>query len=121
MKNSESNFSPARQEDAWQPGGLRIRLLRSHLLVAALGLLMLVIALGVFIWQRRNAIQLAKISGPAAGSSALALAGVHNSQANLRAWVLLGDRQFIVEREHSWEKEIEPALRRLRSLSNQWQ
>ena len=55
-----------RQRRPEDGGGLGRRLLRSHVLVATVGLSMLVIALLLFLWQRHNAVLLANIHGPSA-------------------------------------------------------
>nr|NIP84768.1 hypothetical protein [Planctomycetales bacterium] len=91
-------------------GGLRARLWRSHLLVAACGLATLLIALAVFLWQRRTAVEIADIRGPAARASALALGGIQESRASLRSWVLLEKRQFVAARKEAWDAEIDPAM-----------
>ncbi|MDH3717315.1 MAG: ATP-binding protein [Planctomycetota bacterium] len=120
MNYAYTAISAERRQAAKHRGGLRARLLHSHLLAAACGLLMLVIALGVFIWQRRNAVQLADVRGPAARASALALGGVHESLASLRAWILLADQRFAEQRKFAWESDIEPAMVKLQSLSSNW-
>ncbi|MGB6042832.1 MAG: ATP-binding protein [Pirellulales bacterium] len=120
MNTTETAFTGDSRQRSKYRGGLRRRLLRSHLLIAAFGLSMLVIALGVFVWQRRNAVLLADVRGPAARMSALALGGVHDSRANLRGWISLADQQFVAQRKAAWEGEIRPALDKLKLLSSEW-
>ena len=100
--------------------GLRNKLLWSHLAIAAIGLSMLLVALWLFLWLRRDAQRLADVRGPTARNSAFALGGVHHSLASLRGWVLLGDHHFKVQREQAWRDEIRPSLETLQRLSAQW-
>ena len=97
--------------------GLRGKLLRSHLTVAMIGLLALLIALVVTMRLRVNAARLAEVRAPTVQASMQVRAGVQRSLASLRGWVLLGDSAFSDERELAWNEEIEPAVRDLQRLS----
>lgn len=102
------------------PGGLRQRLVRSHTAVASIGVVMLLIALLVVAGFRASARRLAQLRAPTAQSSALALAGVERSLAELRGWVTLGSPEFKTQRATAWAGDVEPAIRRLEELSALW-
>lgn len=99
---------------------IRRKLLRSHLMVAAIGVSMLLATLVVILTLRTNALRLAKSRGPTAQTSANALAGVQRSLAALRGWIVVGDPSFKQERELAWTTEINPALAQLKHLSLDW-
>ena len=102
------------------PGGLRQRLVRSHTAVASIGVVMLLIALLVVAGFRASARRLAQLRAPTAQSSALALAGVDRSLAELRGGVTLGSPEFKTQRATAWAGDVEPAIRRLEELSALW-
>lgn len=67
--------------------GLHAKLFRSHLFVAAIGLVALAILLGVTLALRSTAIRLAEWRGPTARTSISTLEGVQKSLAGLRGWM----------------------------------
>lgn len=95
-------------------------LLRSHLLIAGMGLSALLVVLSMDVYQRSNAIRLANVREPTAYNSALASAGLQRSLAALRGWMLLGEPRFKEERATTWNEEIGPSLTNLQSLSQNW-
>jgi len=101
-------------------GGLRRRLLRSHLIVAGIGLGMLALMLLATLELRTNARRLAELRGPTVRASTLALEGVQRSIAGLRGWMALNSAEFKQERSDAWKDSIEPALARLDQLSAGW-
>jgi PAS domain S-box-containing protein len=108
------------RSDAQQSGGLRRRLVRSHMTVAAIGLAMLLIVF-VVLWQfRAAAIRSAELRGPTARESTRALQGVQRSLAGLRGWIALGQEEFTEERASAWNDDIDPALEALGKLSPKW-
>ena len=102
------------------PGGIRRTLLRSHLAVGLLGVGILLIGLGSSLWIRNNTLRLAIEQGPTAQYSTRVLAGVQQSGAALRAWMLLGDPDAKRARVDTWRHDIGPAIRDLRQLSDTW-
>ena len=102
------------------PGGVRRRLLRSHLAVGLVGLVILLVGLGSSLWLRSNTLRLATLRGPTAQGSIRALAGVRQSLAGLRAWVLLGNPDSKRERADAWRDEIDPGVADLQRLSAEW-
>ena len=97
--------------------GLRRRLLRSHLTVAAVGLGLLGVALGSTLWLRANTLRLITVESPIADASKRLDGGVQRSLAALRGWVALGDERFRRERQDVWTGEIRPALSHLVELN----
>lgn len=102
------------------PGGIRRTLLRSHLAVGLLGVGILLIGLGSSLWIRNNTLRLAIEQGPTAQYSTRVLAGVQQSGAALRAWMLLGDPDAKRARVDTWRHDIGPAIQDLRQLSDTW-
>jgi HAMP domain-containing protein len=94
-------------------GGIRRKLLVSHLRVAVTGLGMLLVALACMDLLRSNAMRLANERGPAVNASLQALAGVQRSVGELSGWVAFGDESFKARRQGAWTSEIEPAVRDL--------
>jgi methyl-accepting chemotaxis protein len=95
-------------------GGIRRKLLVSHLRVALIGLGMLVIALACMDLLRSNAMRLANERGPVVNASLQALGGVQRSVGELSSWVAFGDERFKARRHAAWKSEIEPAVLELR-------
>lgn len=61
--------------------------------------------------------QLVDQYAPLSESSLRVLNGVNYSLASLRGWMLLGDEQFKTERASAWSKQIDPAVKQLKSLT----
>ncbi len=100
--------------------GIGARLLRSHLEVAAIGVVLLIVALASTIWLRSNVRGLSEVRAPAVRASTMALSGVQHSLAALRGWVALADPDFREDRNRAWVDEIESAMLTLKSLSSDW-
>ena len=90
--------------------GFARKLLKSYLLVASIGLVMLMIALSSTYYLRTKIIVLAEQGGPIAQASSHVLVGVQRSLAGLRGWVSLGDEEFLDEWKGAWVEGIEPAM-----------
>lgn len=97
-------------------GGVRGRLLRSHLAVASVGFVMLGAALLVLLGLRARVIRVLEAELPLADSALSALGAVHRSVAELQSGLILDDRRQIAARSRIWEAEIAPAMARLRHL-----
>ncbi len=106
--------------DSARTGNLRRRLFRSHLVVAAIGLGMMLVMLLVALGLRSSAHRLAQLRGPTASVSARALVGVQRSMAELRGWIAIGEPEFVKQRAHAWNDDIEPSLKELTRLSADW-
>ena len=89
---------------------IRQKLLRSHLLVAGLGVCLLIASLFSTLWLRSTTVHLAEARGASEYLSMQALSGLHRSEAALRAWVVGGDSAFRQQRHAAWESEIDPAM-----------
>lgn len=94
-------------------GGFFRQLLRSHLMVAGIGLVMLLLAVAMAYVQRTQVIALAGERAPLAQSSLRMLVGVERSLAGLRGWVSLGDQALLREWEKAWKDDIDPAAKEL--------
>lgn len=99
-----------------ETGALRQRFLRSHLIVAAVGLAMLLVATASTVFLRSYSLRLATLRGPAARLSTLALSGIERSLAGLRGWVAVGDPRFRQDRAQAWNAQIRPAMVELNTL-----
>lgn len=95
---------------------IRGKLLRSHLMVGAIGVTLLLLTLGAALWLRDHATRLATVRGPVVRNSMNAQGAVQRSTAALRGWVLLGDSAFLADRDSAWREEIRPSVARLRDL-----
>lgn len=89
---------------------LNRQLLLSHLSVALVGLIMLLIALASTHELRERLNLLTSKGVPLAQASMQVLAGIHHSLASLRGWVNLGDRRLLEEWQTAWSEEIQPAV-----------
>ncbi|HIM31361.1 MAG TPA: serine/threonine protein kinase [Planctomycetes bacterium] len=99
----------------------RKRLLRRQrqafgVLCAGIGEL-LIVGVGVTMWLRSNALNLANQQGPAARESNRCLGGVQTSLGALRGWVALNDPAFLKQRKSAWDDEIIPSLEELKTLA----
>lgn len=97
------------------------RLLLSHLSVAAVGLVMLFIALASTFELRARVVLLANEGIPLMQASSQVLAGVQHSLADLRGWVSLRDQKFLNDWRSAWSQDIQPALALLNQECQQMQ
>ncbi|WP_419192926.1 response regulator [Kolteria novifilia] len=95
-------------------------MLRSHLIVAAIGIGILAVLLPATFWLRSNALMVARQRAPTAELSTGVLAGVQRSLAAMRAWAVVGDERFLSDRQAAWTQRIEPSVEKLWKLSAQW-
>ena len=98
-------------------GGLRRKLLRSHLSVVALSLVLLGVTLVSTLWLRTHVRRIETQRWPTAHAATTALIGVQRSLAGLRGWVALGREPFREARLRAWAEQIHPAMARLDALS----
>ena len=75
--------------------GFAFKLLKSHLLVASIGLVMLLIALAFTLYLRSKIVVLVEEVKPVAQASSEVLTGVQHSLAGLRGWVSLNNEGFL--------------------------
>ena len=101
-------------------GGLRRKLLRSHLTVVALGVALLCVTLASTLWLRANVRRMETQRWPTVHAATTALLGVQRSLAGLRGWVALGDDRFRDVRVRAWAEQIHPAIAELETLSHHW-
>jgi len=57
---------------------------------------------------------------PTAQSSLMMLNGMNHSLASLRAWIILGEDQFKLERQNAWNQQIDPSFKKMLELSRNW-
>lgn len=81
---------------------LQQKLLRSHLVVASIGLLVLVVVLVTLLSLLRETTQFAQVRGPAVRSSNQIRAGVLQSLASLRGWMIVPNSDLKKERCEAW-------------------
>ena len=89
------------------------QILRSHLLVASLGLVVVLIALASIILLRIHILSVVRDWEPVDRAASRILAEVQSSLANLRGWVVLGDTIHLENWEQAWNKGIEPNIEKL--------
>ncbi len=97
-------------------GGIRRKLLLSHLSIAAMGFGMVAIALVVTLWLRDSALNLATESAPGVQTALRSMNGIHQSLANLRGWVALDHPRFQEDWQDNWAENIRPAIKDLERL-----
>lgn len=93
--------------------GFAFKLLKSHLLLASIGLVMLLIALAFTLYLRSKIVVLVEEVKPVAQASSEVLTGVQHSLAGLRGWVSLNNEGFLGEWKSAWKNEIKPAVKSL--------
>ena len=94
---------------------IHTRLLRSHLLIAAVGVAVLLVGGAANYLLFQSAEKLAEESVPASRAAHRATAGIVRSQAALRGWMALGDEKYRQERKRAWDEEIRPSFAALAS------
>ncbi|MFQ5491349.1 MAG: ATP-binding protein [Phycisphaerae bacterium] len=98
------------------PSSIRHRLFGSHLLIGAIGVGMLLVALGTTLWMRAHVLELANLRSPTAQAATSLYGGVESSLAALRGWLVLGDPAFKEERWRAWRERIRPTMKQLQNL-----
>ena len=99
---------------------LKAKLLRSHRIIALMGVILLAVTLVVTFWLRRQSLRLTNLQEPTTRAIGQACTGSQQSLAALRGWILLGQDELKVERKQAWSQKIWPALNQLRLLSQDW-
>ncbi len=92
-------------------------LLRSHLYVAGVGGLLMLVGLLGTLWLRESALQIVEKSGPRSNAVHTIQAGLYRAQSNLRGWIALGDEHQIKVRRNAWDNDVYPAVNKLKDLS----
>ena len=100
-------------------GGLKRQLLASHLTVAGIGLVILIVALGATLLLRVSSLELANKTAPGMQRFLAIQGGIHQSEAALRGWVALGELRFQTRREEAWSQLIFPSLRQLKLVESE--
>lgn len=78
---------------------------------------LMMLGIGIAFWLRASALQLANTNEPAMHASLSLQSGLRRSLGVLTGWVALGHEPLKEARAEAWEKEIRPALARLRWLA----
>lgn len=101
-----------------RPGirSLQDRLLRSHLMIGAIGVVAIFLLAGFLTVQRSHSLRLVERRGPLARFSTDAVVGLQHSLAALRGWIVTGDETFKQERAFAWNQQIKPAIQKLEWL-----
>lgn len=97
---------------------LRQQLVRSHLRVAGLAALVLVLAAVAMQMLREPISTIRTVNVPSANAAMLIQLGLQRSEANLRGWVALKDPVLRNNVELAWNDEIRPAFESLGELSS---
>ena len=95
--------------------GFAFKLLKSHLLVASIGLVALLVALAFTYYLRSKIVTLVDEVEPITQASSEVLTGVQHSLAGLRGWVSLSNEEFLGEWKRAWKDEIRPAMKSLKA------
>lgn len=111
----EKNHQQSRSRD-----GLERRLFRSHLLVASISFVVMLMILGLNLWMRSKAIRLANQRGPTVQHATQTLRSVERSFAALREWMATGEKIASLQRQQIWETETWPNFRALEETVNGW-
>ncbi|MBL1280097.1 MAG: hypothetical protein COA33_007490 [Fluviicola sp.] len=85
---------------------LESNLLHSHFLVAVLGIFMLIIGASASLWLRGYALDLATVSGPKLQSINKLQTALQQSVSNLRAWMSINDKEFMINRKNAWDNNM---------------
>ncbi len=96
---------------------LRQQLLRSHLRVAGLAALVLLLAAVAMQMLREPISTIRTVNVPSATAAMLVQLGLQRSEANLRGWVALKNPELRHNVETAWSEEIKPAFESLSTLS----
>ena len=94
------------------------QLIRSHLLVASIGIGLLVIALAAIILLRGELVRITERQAPLDQATNQLLQGVEASLAALRGWVSLENERFLEEWSSAWSDSIDPAVEVLANLGD---
>ena len=97
---------------------LRQQLVRSHLRVAGLAAVVLVVAAVAMQMLREPISTIRTVNVPSANAAMLVQLGLQRSEANLRGWVALANPEWRTNVEAAWGDEIRPAFESLRELSS---
>ena len=119
-QQQDNGHFDAKTTDPPRKGSLRSNLFRSHLMIAALGVVALMTALAATLFVRANTLRLARFRAPFALGSRSAIRGLQRSLAAQRGWVLLGDPQFRLERAAAWNEEVFPAVSQMERMIREW-
>ena len=94
------------------------QLVRSHLIVAAIGGFALILTFIALFLLRTDIETLAERLAPLDHASANLETGLDESLSALRGWVSLEDPQFITQWEQAWKSKIRPALADIHTLES---
>ncbi len=95
-------------------GGLRRRLVTSHLVIAAVGIGLLAVTMAVTATLRRQVLFEHQRRAPAVQDAMQICAGLQRSLAG--SWGLSKDEDFRQERQAAWQQQIDPSLKELQAL-----
>ncbi|MBL4818562.1 MAG: PAS domain S-box protein, partial [Deltaproteobacteria bacterium] len=93
--------------------GLKRTLVKSHLTVAIMGTLVLLLSMATSAWLSNSSLRLANESTPIALSALQTNSGLLTTLASLRGWMTLGEEQFKTQRKEALNNVIWPALSKL--------
>ena len=98
---------------------LRQQLLRSHLRVAGLAALVLLLAAIAMQMLREPITEIRLVNVPSANAAMTVQLGLQRSEANLRGWVALKNPALRRNVDRAWNDEIRPAFESLQRLSEE--
>lgn len=99
---------------------LRRKLLFSHLSVAMIGVVVIVLVFFLCNWLKSHIFRLSYMRAPSALTAASLSNAVQTTLADLRGWIALGYPSFKLRRQRTWSNEIKPQMQKLRLLSARW-
>lgn len=101
-------------------GSVRRELLRSHLIVAGIGLGILVVVLVGNMWLKDHALHLANATAPSMENLLVIESGVQETLGALRGWMTLGEPRFRSQLFDTWREKIHPTLQELEEPESYW-
>lgn len=104
-------------KEAFLSEKLKGRFLRSHFSIAFIGFICILISIALFVWLRVHTMNLVHRDIPVTLTLEKLNTGLQKALADLRGWVSIGDRQFVLDRRLTWDEAILPGLDKLSELS----
>jgi len=89
----------------------RSLLIRSHMIIAFFGCLIMIMGIFSTVYLVRQTRKLTGTIEPIHFSSTAILKDINGSLASLRGWVNLGDNGFLMEWEKAWQEGINPSFK----------
>ena len=95
------------------------QLLSSHLQIAGIAAVLLIVCLAMISYFQRGSTTIADIRLPSSVMSGHIMNGIETSNSYLRSWVLLGGENRVTSRRKIWFEQIEPTVDKLEAHSDE--